>query len=86
LTPTAMDGSPLKAADAHALVEDLISTVRHAFLASPPPSLRFVGQTSGRKAAFDDYLVQIAAVAGYKLATFDRALTRRWPDHAFLIQ
>lgn len=45
----------------------------------------FGGQTSGHKAAFDDYFVQIASHAGYKVATLDSGLTNRWPAHTLLI-
>src|SRR4051794_1071210 len=80
-----MHGHPLECADAHLLLSDFTSVERHEFLPSPALSSQFVGQTSGHKAAFDDYLVQIAAPAGYTLATFDRALTNRWPMYVKLI-
>lgn len=80
-----MHGSPLDAADAHAVLAGFTSAERHTFLPCPTLSRGFVGQTSGHKAAFDDYLVQIAHVTGCKLATLDRPLTSRWPEHTLLV-
>jgi hypothetical protein len=80
-----MHGHPLRCADAHLLLADFTNVERHHLLVSPAVSSQFVGQTTGHKAAFDDYLVQIATTAGYALATFDRALTKRWPSLAMLI-
>lgn len=87
LTPEATNRSPLAPVDAHAVLADLMRDERHMFLsdcAAPKPE--FVGRTAGSKAAFDDYLVQLAYAANCKLATLDRALTRRWQKHSLLIQ
>lgn len=82
----AMHGHPLDAADAHGVLADFTSTHRHTFVACPVVSQGFVGQTLGHRAAFDDYLVQIAHAAGCTLVTLDRPLTNRWPVHTLLIQ
>jgi hypothetical protein len=81
-----MRGRPLDATEAHDILADFTSTERHTFLASPAISQQFVGQTLGHKAAFDDYLVQIAHIASCKLVTLDRPLTSRWPVQTLLIQ
>ena len=86
LTDAAMHGCSLDTADAHIVLMDFTSSERHAFLTCPAISSQFVGQTAGHKAAFDDYLVQIAHAAGCKLATLDRPLTNRWPVETLLIQ
>lgn len=85
LTPAAMNGSPLRPAMAHEVLADFTGTQRHMFLMCPPLSNALVGQTGGRQAAVDDYLVQIADAAGCRLATLDRALATRWPERTFLI-
>lgn len=84
IMPQAMHDSPLDPVAAHEVLADFSNSERHTFLACPAPSDTFVGQTSGYKAAFDDYLVQIAYQAGYKVATLDRPLANRWPDHTLL--
>jgi len=86
LTDAAMHGAALDPVRAHDVLEDLTDSARHAFLPCPTPSREFVGRTAGHKAAFDDYLVQIAHSAGCKLATLDRSLTLRWPTRTLLIQ
>jgi predicted nucleic acid-binding protein len=87
LTAEATNYSPLTPADAHAVLTDFARAERHIFPSTcPGPSPEFVGQTTGHKAAFDDYLVQIAHAACCKLATLDRALTRRWDRHTVLMQ
>ena len=83
--PSAMLDRPLTSADAHRVIARFTSTDRHIFVPCPPLSSIAVGQTRGHKAAFDDYLVQIANDAGSRLATLDRALTMRWPERTFLI-
>lgn len=80
-----MHRRPLDPSDAHAVLQDFTNDKRHSFLECPAPSSEFVGQTRGHKAAFDDYLVQIAQAGGCKLATLDRALTRRWAAQTLLI-
>jgi predicted nucleic acid-binding protein len=85
LTSAAMSGNPLQPTLAHEVLADFTSTERHAFIACPPLSDAIVGQTKGHRAAFDDYLVQVADAAGCRLATLDRALTTRWPERALLI-
>ncbi|HEU4653411.1 MAG TPA: PIN domain-containing protein [Steroidobacteraceae bacterium] len=80
-----MHRSPLKPEDAHRVVNALTSSDRHTFLGSSPISKEFVGQTAGHRAAFDDYLVQTAHTAGYKLITLDRAIVNRWPTQACLL-
>lgn len=85
IMPKAMHDSPLDPITAHEVLSDFSNSERHAFLACPAPSASFVGQTSGHKAAFDDYFVQIASHAGYKVATLDSGLTNRWPAHTLLI-
>ena len=84
--PTVMLNRPLKCSDAHQAIARLTRSERHTFIPCLPLSSAQVGQTRGHKAAFDDYLVQIANDAGCKLATLDRALATRWPEHAFLIE
>jgi predicted nucleic acid-binding protein len=87
LTPEATNYFPLAPADAHAVLTDFAHSERHIFLsACPAPSPEFVGQTTGHRAAFDDYLVQIAHAASCKLATLDRPLTKRWQAHTLLMQ
>ncbi len=85
LTEAAMSGHPLEADQAHAVLASLVDDPKHRFVASEPIDPNFVGKTAGQRAAFDDYLVQIAQNATCKLATFDRPLTRRWPKHTLLI-
>lgn len=85
LTNAAMHGFPLDSATAHEVLADFTSNARHAFVPCPAISRNFVGQTPGSKAAFDDYLVQIAHTAGCKLATLDRSLSSRWPERTLLI-
>jgi predicted nucleic acid-binding protein len=84
LNDAAMHGRPLAPPDAHAVIADFVADSRHAFLASGPVSKQFVGQTSGSKAAFDDYLIQVAAQSNCKLATSDKAVVNRWPEHSTL--
>lgn len=85
LTDAAMRGYPLEAAEAHKVLIEFASTARHTFLRCPSLSGEFVGQTRGHRAAFDDYLVQIAHDAHCKLATLDRSLVNRWSAHALLV-
>ena len=81
-----MHGCPLVVADAHSVVADFTRTDRHTFLSCPPISPHYVGQTTGNKAAFDDYLVQIARTADCTLVTLDRPLANRWPANTLLLQ
>lgn len=80
-----MHGNPLKPAAAHETIRGFTRCTRHTYIACPAISSSIVGQTRGHNAAVDDYLVQIASDAGCKLATLDRALATRWPEHTFLI-
>lgn len=85
ILPSAMLDRPLASSDAHRAINSFTDSERHTFIPCPRLSSIDVGQTQGHKAAFDDYLVQIANDAGYKFATMDRALTSRWPERTFLI-
>lgn len=85
LMDVSMHGHPLEPADAHTVLADFTRDERHAFLSCAELSTAFVGKTSGHKAAFDDYLVQIAQSGGCKLATLDRALVSRWGAHTVLV-
>jgi predicted nucleic acid-binding protein len=80
-----MHGFPLSPDEAHRVVDALTSSDRHTFIDCPPISQEYVGRTAGYKAAFDDYLVQTARAAGFTLATLDRALAKRWPENASLV-
>ena len=82
---SAMNGFPLDCVDAHRLIEDFTGFEQHSFVGSPALSKSFVGRTGGTKAAFDDYLVQVASEAGSVVATLDQALSKRWPDHTALV-
>ena len=84
LTDAAMHSRPLAPADAHAVIADFLADARHTFLAIGPISESFVGRTIGSKAAFDDYLIQIAAQSNCRLATSDKAIVSRWPEHSML--
>jgi predicted nucleic acid-binding protein len=86
LADAPMHGSPLTVHEAHEVLDSVVLDERHTFIPCPAVSSRFVGQTKGHRAAVDDYLVQAAAVSNCRLATRDRALSRRWPDHTLLIQ
>jgi predicted nucleic acid-binding protein len=81
----AMHGAPLDPAGAHLLIQDFTKFEQHSFVDCPVLENSFVGKTRGHKAAFDDYLVQIAASARCLLATLDQALISRWPNHTALI-
>lgn len=85
LTPTPMHGNPMKPAAAHDTIADFTGRKQHKFVACLALSSSIVGKTNGHKAAFDDYLVQIANDAGCRLATLDRALATRWPERTLLI-
>jgi predicted nucleic acid-binding protein len=86
LTPAAMHLCPLVPAEAHAVLADFARSERHTFVPSCPAiSPEFAGQTVGPKAAFDDYLVQLAHSANCRLATMDQALTKRWQVHTLLV-
>lgn len=81
-----MHGHPLDPVDAHAVIADFVRDERHTFISCGPISPDFVGKTSGHRASFDDYLVQVAHAAGGKLATADRRLVSRWPTHTLLVE
>lgn len=81
-----MRGNPLEPATAPVVLAEFTRSVKHTFVMCPPLSRAIVGQTRGHNAAVDDYLVRIASAAGCRLATLDRALARRWPGHAVLIE
>jgi predicted nucleic acid-binding protein len=85
IMPSTMCDSPLKPSDAHRAIARFAGSKHHAFIPCPALSSTDVGRTRGHKAAFDDYLVQIANDAGHTFATLDRALTARWPERTFLI-
>jgi predicted nucleic acid-binding protein len=85
LNDAAMDGGPLDPSDAHAVLEGFVNDPRHVLLSCPPISRDFVGQTSGHRACFDDYLVQIARAGECRLATLDKPLATRWKSGTFLI-
>lgn len=85
LIDASMHGHPLVPAEAHTVLADFTSDARHTFLGCPELSTAFVGKTSGHKASFDDYLVQIAQGGGCKVATLDRALVSRWSARAILV-
>jgi hypothetical protein len=85
LTPAPMHGKPLKPAAAHESMARFTNRRQHKFVPCPALSNSIVGKTNGHNAAVDDYLVQIAGGAGCRLATLDRALAVRWPEHTFLI-
>ena len=80
-----MHGHPLSPGDAHVVLAGFTRDQRHAFLSFGAVSPEFVGRTSGHKAAFDDYLVQIAQLANCRLATMDRPLTSRWSARTQLV-
>lgn len=85
INPSAMLDRPLTSSDAHRAFARFTNNERHTFIPCPPLSSADVGQTQGYRAAFDDYLVQIANDAGYSVVTMDRALATRWPGRTFLI-
>ena len=86
LTEAAMQGSPLNPATAHEVLAEFTAGPRHLFVPCPAPGKKFVGQTTGNQAAFDDYLVQIASDADLKLATLDTRLSTRWPKQTLIIR
>ena len=85
LLEAAMQGYPLSSNEAHQVVARFTEAARHRFLPCPPIAAKFVGRTEGNRAAFDDYLVQIARDAGTKLVTLDTRLGTRWRDQTEVI-
>ena len=86
LTGASMQGCPLDPAAAHEVLAQFTAPARHLFIPCPAPGKKFVGQTTGNQAAFDDYLIQIASEAGLKLATLDTRLSTRWPKQTLVIR
>lgn len=86
LTDAAMRGSPLNPELAHEVIAELVHGEQHFLLPCPSISPGYVGRTTGHKAAFDDYLIQIADAAGARLVTLDQSLVNRWPSHTLLIE
>ena len=86
LTDAAMNGSPLEPTEAHEVIAQFTGNSRHRFIPCPGISKAMVGKTPGNKAAFDDYLVQVAQDAGMKLATLDTHLATRWREETYVVR